>query len=594
MKYNKETFMKYFYENYYEGSSRYNFKDDKLYTFEFRIPRFLSNYGDGICLEYKNVKIKISKTGLTAIHLVRKVSSVADGVERLHSRTSIETDRLRTLLGRYILDMRGKSVFKIGTINANDSKNYFHISSADIKAVGFELDEEERPIYHNRIINFVDLGTQGFLSNAVRWIKMLNEGFELEDYNYLQRPINTNVHIVRDINGNEVGYLDITGMEGRFPKCPMSGMTINRPVSHRYCGSTAVLIDDSLDIWCAKSYKNEHRLYWCSACGVIHKGTQKRSIFVYMSFRNGDFRDEIQMCAEKAQTQSIICEHCGVRYSTQISSAECPRCAGSQWRINSYDYTPLLKFHNVDGTDLGNNLHLGIELEFDGGGESQSNCASMLRAFTKRKINLAYAMHDGSLNNGFEIATHPSTLKAHMTKFDYEELCRVGKGLDYGADNTNSCGIHVHMSRKFFGETSAERMFNASKMALLLERHWEDVVLFTRRNYSALENWADKQDLKEDCENADELRAEFENKYRRAGKYVALNTRHSATFELRIFKGSIEPKTIKAILQFCDNLARLVKESSLKKIQTLDFKDIVCYNKYEELSQYWLDIKGEI
>ena len=97
----------------------------------------------------------------------------------------------------------------------------------------------------------------------------------------------------------------------------------------------------------------------------------------------------------------------------------------------------------------------------------------------------------------------------------------------------------------------------------------------------------------QDLDNAQDMIDEFDSKYRSEGKYVALNTTHRNTFELRIFKGSLKAKTLKATLQFCDNLARLVKESTLKEIQTLDFESIIEYNEYEELTQYWEEIKGE-
>jgi hypothetical protein len=56
---------------------------------------------------------------------------------------------------------------------------------------------------------------------------------------------------------------------------------------------------------------------------------------------------------------------------------------------------------------------------------------------------------------------------------------------------------------------------------------------------------------------------------------------------LRIFRGTLNINTFKATLQFVDNLARLVKKTTLTRLTSLTFDDIINFKKYPELTAYW-------
>lgn len=92
-------------------------------------------------------------------------------------------------------------------------------------------------------------------------------------------------------------------------------------------------------------------------------------------------------------------------------------------------------------------------------------------------------------------------------------------------------------------------------------------------------------DIKDD-DNETEIQDKFRYKYS-DDKYVALNTQHADTFELRIFKGTLKYNTYIATLQFVSNLANIAKEcTSLSKVQQVTFEDIVNYKRYNELDTY--------
>ena len=53
---------------------------------------------------------------------------------------------------------------------------------------------------------------------------------------------------------------------------------------------------------------------------------------------------------------------------------------------------------------------MGVELEIDGAGESTRNARELLEIANGRGLDRLYCKHDGSLEDGFELVTHPLTL----------------------------------------------------------------------------------------------------------------------------------------------------------------------------------------
>lgn len=255
---------------------------------------------------------------------------------------------------------------------------------------------------------------------------------------------------------------------------------------------------------------------------------------------------------------------------------------GDDDTIQDYDYEPYIEFYGDS-----NDLHLGVELEIDNAGESHDNALMVMAPISR----FAYAMHDGSLDEGFEIATMPMTLAyAESVKDRFNDSMGIARLLGYNSHNTSSCGLHIHFDRDFFGRDYRTQNTKASYLAIIMERNWEKFVQFSRRNYSRLENWAKKLDLVQDIyadDTEDDAQSKFSRKYGNGDKYIALNTSHSNTYELRIFRGTLKLETFFATMQFVDNLVRVAKDcTSLAKAQQITFADIIDYKHYKELIEY--------
>ena len=321
---------------------------------------------------------------------------------------------------------------------------------------------------------------------------------------------------------------------------------------------------------------------------------------------------------------------CGNTYSLRDNKG-CSRCIGTATRydldlsrylsktfdIESYYSKPTLQFVKGENEITDNPLYLGVELEVDTDYENTCGCGDddcdecnggddydhrFNSNVVLHKMNLKdienphiFAKQDGSLDSGFELVSQPLTLKAHLENKTIDWLNGISllKRFDYASHNKGTCGLHVHINRDFFGKSTSAQLYNGAKVVYLMEKHWDSFVKFSRRKANHLERWAKKENAKNDFDRVNvkttrTLSSAFtKNYYRPRNKYVALNTLHDATFEFRIFRGTLNEKTFKATLQFVDNLARLVRRTSLKNLTSISFEDIINYKKYPELQSYY-------
>lgn len=103
--------------------------------------------------------------------------------------------------------------------------------------------------------------------------------------------------------------------------------------------------------------------------------------------------------------------------------------------IHSYDYKPLPIFYGVGPR------YFGVELEIDGAGEYDSNADKIL-AIGNHGEPRVYCKHDGSLDEGFEIVSHPATLDSHMHSFPWEQMMNAAVSMGYRSHQALSL-IHI-------------------------------------------------------------------------------------------------------------------------------------------------------
>ena len=77
-----------------------------------------------------------------------------------------------------------------------------------------------------------------------------------------------------------------------------------------------------------------------------------------------------------------------------------------------------------------------------------------------------------------------------LEELGWDKMVEIAKKYNFKSHNAKTCGLHVHVGRRQLGDNDAERDNTAAKMVLAMQRHWENMVKFSRRLESQL-NWCE-------------------------------------------------------------------------------------------------------
>ena len=347
------------------------------------------------------------------------------------------------------------------------------------------------------------------------------------------------------------------------------------------------------------------QLLKCAICGAEHSADELT-----------EFDDTI-ICADCYITYTMDCDHCGTRiwksdavrdrnYALCMSCFEsyyircydcnaithrddtcyydgedyCASCyddiVDSDDVIHCYDYKPAPIFYPPFEPS---NLYLGVELEIDGAGEDSCNARDILD-IANRNGDRAYAKHDGSLDEGMEIVTHPQTLAEHYNNFPWQDICRKAVQLGYLSHQAGTCGLHVHVSRSAFGNEEEQEAV-IGRILYFMEAHWNELLKFSRRTQSQLDRWASRYGYKDTPKEA------LDNaKKSGKGRYVCLNLNNVATVEFRIFRGTLRFNTLISALQLVEQICRTAIYLTDEEFRAMSWSSFVSGITYTELIEY--------
>lgn len=379
---------------------------------------------------------------------------------------------------------------------------------------------------------------------------------------------------------------------------------------------------------CADCYEREFAT--CSGCGEIHKKSNLHSV---RTKRDGNIVDALicescleidghyykcGCCQEWHDTRVdykhvsgygyyicdpclsdsgkfATCSDCGSIYERvdlkEVHGFEgllCERCADRFRRkaIHNYGYKPEPKYkveshHDQFDTDESiTDLLFGVELEIDKG-DDDAGCACELT----ETIDDIYCKHDGSLNCGVEIVSHPCTLNYHLNELGWDKIVEIARKYKFKSHEAKTCGLHVHVGRRQLGDTPEHRLDTAGKCVLAMYRHWDNMVKFSRRLPSQL-SWGNRNEV-EFIDAFDEDRlisAALETE--EEGRYQAVNLCNEKTIEFRLWRGTLELNTIKATLELVSNICEYCKDHSAFQVMNSQWEDIAYYKNYPELCDY--------
>lgn len=256
------------------------------------------------------------------------------------------------------------------------------------------------------------------------------------------------------------------------------------------------------------------------------------------------------ICQDCRQDWYWRCEHCDGWNRDGDNCAngccedhcDCSDCASGDFGglLHNAGYRPAPMFRGTGP------LYLGPEIEIETPSYQGAECAKTAELFLG---DLGYLKEDGSLDDGFEIVTHPMSYEWAMAHFPWQMLTRLDQ---LGCETPSNTGIHVHVSRAAFATPC-----HTYRWMKFIYRNEAQVTTLARRcspGYAAF--------------NVDDRRAvkHYAKGSGAGGRYRAINTQNIDTFELRIFASSLKPREVQAALGFAAASVEYTRDLTVRQI----------------------------
>jgi hypothetical protein len=407
---------------------------------------------------------------------------------------------------------------------------------------------------------------------------------------------------------------------------------------------------------CSRETRNEIRTHIegedirvCNRCNSRH-------------FRNCDYCEDRHRQTDLVYTydsQLYCCEYCrddyDIRYDEHTNRWY---SEGLPNPIRSYDYKPDTVFHSINSEgrrkhsydDVSKRLYAGVEIEVENEGcESTRETAYRLLKMNDElgRDSTIYLKYDGSIESGFEVVSQPRTWESWKRAFD-EEFEPVFNLTEDGfrSHNTETCGLHISLSRSAFSELHLFRFqrfiyFNPDFIAVLSRRTLDNLIEWgnpyavdaTRISRSSLELRMERETENDYCgeDRRYELHEENDStpfyRHRLLNAFVnhqgapiytskalmdnAKNKRGTALnlpsgenrVELRFFRGTLKQETFEMNLEFAfcayhftsqtlenaltvQNLRRFAKKQGFKRV--FNYLDALPWGVREKWSQDYI------
>lgn len=338
-----------------------------------------------------------------------------------------------------------------------------------------------------------------------------------------------------------------------------------------HCGCTLDTEDDGAwfdgVLLCEDCLDEETRI--CDCCG-------RR---IWNDDDEGD--EDITLCERCRNNYYSICDDCGRLIhdddACYVDGEDYPYCSYCYERhersyIHNYSYKPNPVFHGR-GT-----MFFGVELELDKGGEDDYKAQEILDC---TDCDHLYIKHDGSLDDGMELVSHPMTLGYHQIGMPWQEILETAVHLGYRSHQTDTCGLHVHVNRKAFGCDRSEQDEVISRILYIVERFWQEMLKFSRRTEYQIDRWAARYGIKDNPKQVMDNAKKGDR-----GRYACINLCNYNTIEFRIFRGTLKYNTFIATLQMVEHICLTAMELTDKEITELSWPEFIERTNYDELIQY--------
>ncbi len=331
-------------------------------------------------------------------------------------------------------------------------------------------------------------------------------------------------------------------------------------------------------------YYDEH--FYCEGCDTYyHHNEESEHHYASSSYCGDCFYNDHTYCHNCDEairnddsyyseiTQHDYCESCYYNYH-----GYCDRCGTDYWlddgcdcsvSIHSYSYKPDPIFFRSQKEKA--KFFIGLELETESRGNSKHDCAEEVDEISE----LFYLKNDGSLEDGFEVVTHPFSCNWYsQNKEKFNDLLNTLRDHGFRSYNTSTCGIHIHITKKYLSG------LDLAKLHLFFCQNENFITQISQRKSEKLNQWGKvKKDKK----------AIYDQSKKKGGseRYTAINLQNYNTIEFRIFRGTLNENSFHKNIEFIIALCKFIKITSLQELYTTQFYSYLKQeNEYKHLKKF--------
>ena len=303
----------------------------------------------------------------------------------------------------------------------------------------------------------------------------------------------------------------------------------------------------------------------CSHCGQLVKTEDMVNIF-------GKDRETIfsgcETCAKKENF--IRCSSCGdwlsKDYANQSAAPyapgrinySCEPCYYKHNIINNYSYKPKFVNHRIgneksklllgmeneieyDRNLIGKNLVNNYEITLKNSDPYYVNYETFISYIIDKAIpNFLYLKHDGSLDWGVEIVSHPATIEFWREQKDnLKTLFDLLSEHNCSGEKAKTAGMHVHIAR------AKMNLAHKNSFCAFIHGNSEFVKKIARRGSNRYSKYIDINDEERKAPES------VERKFFHHDRYEAVNWNSKSTVEVRVFQSTLNINHFLANLEFC-------------------------------------------
>jgi hypothetical protein len=300
-------------------------------------------------------------------------------------------------------------------------------------------------------------------------------------------------------------------------------------VVHGYCAFTCTMCD----VIFVKS-RHIHQFTYngrqvCADCTII----LAESDDVYSCEDCGNYFDDViysewrgRYLCDTCYSYDVECNECGYMCSERYM--EDHECYRDNSGIYDYSYKPRPNFFGSA------DYYFGFELEVED--RQEWGCGIGADIVYDTLGDRVYCKHDGSLNDGFEIVSHPHSFD-EIQNLNWNFL-RTLRSKGFRSWDTDTCGLHVHVSRTAFRKDGKSNEAHELRFQKLIYDNSAQVCAIAGRQ-SSYARFLDKGNLVPKVKYGQS-----------ADRYEAINVQNDHTLEIRVFKGSLKKERILSAVEF--------------------------------------------